>query len=78
MTPVAAFVETLTSCAADMALAGEDDDRVFAVLEQLRATLTRKMAPEIGADKAAFVADTVIAAVRGRRAEIESKGGGRA
>lgn len=72
---VAAFVASCVRSAADLALglAGEDDHEVEATLDKTRANLAEKLTAEFGAENAALLADAFVAAVRGRRAEINAK-----
>ena len=68
------FVNTVVNAAEDLAIAmtGRPDDEVQARLEITRANLRRELAPQIGAEAAAQVADAFCRAVMGEKHERET------
>jgi hypothetical protein len=71
------FVESAVASAADVALAfaGEPDSHVRAALECSRANLESELSPVFGAEIADQIAEKFVAAVLGRKNEIESAAG---
>ena len=67
------FARQLTDSVAELslALAGENYE---ATLEQTRINLAKKLTKELGAEAATELADAFVAAVAGRRREIEAAG----
>jgi hypothetical protein len=68
------FIKSLVSTAADMSLALAFVGEPVAHLEQARENLSRDLAETMGADVAALIAQAFVAAVVGRRREIEAAG----
>lgn len=70
------FARQLTDSVAELslALAGEHDAQVNAVLEQMRSRLAKKLTSQIGGKAATELADAFVAAVVGHRREIEAAG----
>jgi hypothetical protein len=68
------FAKQLSESVADLslALAGENEDRVQAVLDQTRGNLIAKLSKEIGPKSAAGIADAFVDAVVCRRREIDA------
>ncbi len=72
-----AFINRLRDEAANLALffAGEPREKMMAALEQTRLNLEADIAPILGAEMAAAVAEAFVAAVAGHRRELESMTG---
>lgn len=68
------FAQQLSESVADLslALAGENEDQVQAVLDQTRGNLTNKLSGVVGAKTAAGIADAFVDAVVCRRREIDA------
>jgi hypothetical protein len=71
----AQFAKQLSESVADisLALAGENEEQVQAVLDQTRGNLTSQLTGVIGAKTATEIADAFIEAVRCRRREIDGE-----
>lgn len=71
----AQFATQLSQAVADLslALAGERDAEVSAVIEQMRANLKSKLAPVLGAQTASEIADAFVGVVAGHKREIERR-----
>jgi len=68
------FIDRCADAVRDLSLffVGEPEEKMLAVLEQTRRNLETKIAPILGAEVAAQIAEAFIAAVVGRRREIEA------
>jgi hypothetical protein len=71
-----AFVDRLRDEAINLALffAGEPREKMMAALEQTRCNLEAEIAPLLGAEMAAVIADGFVRAVVDYRCEIEASG----
>jgi hypothetical protein len=71
-----AFINRLRDEATELALffAGEPEEKMIAALERTRRNLEAEIAPLIGAEMAAVIADGFVRAVVDYRCEIEASG----
>jgi len=74
------FIRRVVDTASTMAFcfAHENDDKVMAELERMRAALTNDIARNIGAESAENLADWFIRAVMGEKHRLEGHGVGTA
>ncbi|SIO50142.1 hypothetical protein SAMN05443247_06644 [Bradyrhizobium erythrophlei] len=72
----AEFVQRCVAAANELALlyVGEPEEKMLAALHQARANLEAKLAELFGPDVAAMMAEAFVAAVIGRKREIEAAG----
>lgn len=77
--PVQAFIAQCADAVADLALffAGAPEDQMMIALEDVRSNLAEQWAEPFGPEVAAVLAQDFVAAVAGRRREIEAEAGGR-
>jgi hypothetical protein len=80
MTPYRAnqeFIDRCVSAAADLALfyAGTPDEAMMVSLHQVRSNVEAGLAEPFGPDVAAQMAEAFVAAVIGRKREIDAAGG---
>jgi 7-keto-8-aminopelargonate synthetase-like enzyme len=76
MTTQVEFVERCVAAAADLALffVGAPENEMLVSLHEVRANLEAELAEAFGAEVAALMAQAFVAAVVGRRREIEAAG----